>query len=326
MSRAVCLALVSLTIAPPLLADGAPSVASVGGRSIDASQFERRAQLVAPAQWAAWGTSWEERRRRFLDDVLVAEALFELEAATEPSAKGVRDAALARTLLAQLESEVAKTPPARARVDAYYDQHRREFETPAAIHIWRILLREEKEAREIIGQLSAPNVADFSRLARDRSLDDATHMRAGNLGFVAADGQTEMPELRVATALFDAASKVRDGELVKEPVAESGKFAVVWRRSSRPARRESSSQVAPFIEQRLLDAALAARSRELLERLRREGLRDHHPELLASFEPPGAESRRPPELRAPRVSPGASPAAPPRAVRLRPEPGDFGLR
>jgi peptidyl-prolyl cis-trans isomerase C len=309
-----------MSIAPPLLADGAFGVATVGGRTIDASQFEQRARLVAPDQWTAWGTTWEARRRRFLDDVLVAEALLEIDAAAAPTIKGVRDSALARTLLAQLESEVSKGPPARAEIEAYYAQHRREFETPAAIHIWRILVREEKEAREIIAQLSAPSVADFSRLARDRSLDDATLMRAGNLGFVAADGQTEMPELRVATPLFEAASKVRDGEIVKEPVAESGKFAVVWRRSSRPAQRESLPEVSHIIEQRLFDAALAASWRELVERLRREGLRDHHPELLASFEPQLTE---PP---APSVSPGARLTPPPRDVRLRPEPGDYGLR
>lgn len=320
MRRALRFALLSMTIAPPLLADGAPGVASVGGRMIDASQFERRARLVTPGQWTAWGASWEERRRRFLDEVLVVEALLEVAAAAEPRAKGVRDSALARALLAQLESEVAKLPPARAEVEAYYDKHRREFETPASIHIWRILVREEKDARELIGQLSAPNIADFSRLARERSLDNATMMRAGNLGFVASDGQTEMPELRVAKALFEAASKVRDGEIVKEPVAESGKFAVVWRRSSRPARRESPTEVTPIIEQRLLDAALAARARELVERLRREGLRDHHPELLTAFEPQLAEPT------VPSVSPGARPRAPSRAVRLRPEPGDFGLR
>jgi len=317
--RALRFALLSMLIAPPLLADGLLGVASVGGRTIDGSEFARRAQLVAPAQWAAWGATWQERSRRFLHEVLVAEALVEVAAAAEPGAKALRDSVLARTLLAQLESEAAKTPPARAEIEAQYERQRREFETPASLHLWRILVREEKEAREIIGQLSAPNVIDFSRIARDRSLDDATLMRAGNLGFVAADGQTEVPELRVDKALFEAASQVRDGELVKEPVAEGAKFAVVWRRSSRPARRESLSEVAPLIEQRLVDAALAARTNELIERLRREGLRDHRPELLESFDLQPTEP----------APAGVTPAVPPlplRDVRLRPEPGDYGLR
>ncbi len=317
MRRAFCLALLSISVAAPLLAADSP-VARVAERAITAADFERRAPLIAPGQWAAYGGTWPERRRRFLDEVLIAEVLLELEATrAEPSARATRDAALSRALVARMAAEMA--PASRAAIAEYYERHRREFETPAAILIWRILVREEKDARDIIGQLGSPNVADFSRLARERSIDDATHMRAGNIGFVAADGHTEMPELRVARPLFEAASKVRDGELVKEPVAENGKFAVVWRRASRPLRRETLEEATPAIRRRLHEAALASSTRQLIERLRREGLREHHPELVSSFEPTLAA----PDSSSP--TGGAAPAAA-RPVRLRPEPGDYGLR
>lgn len=315
MRRAVRFALLGISIAAPLL--GADVlVARVAERAIGAADFERRARTIAPSRWVEYGGTWEQRRRRFLDDVLIAEALLELEAAkAEPSARAARDAALSRALLERVAAEIAPAP--RAPIEEYYERHRREFETPAAIQLSRILVREEKEARDIIGRLGSPNVADFSRLARERSLDDATHMRAGHLGFVAADGQTEMPELRVARQLFEAASRVRDGELVKEPVPENGKFAIVWRRGSRAERRETLEDATPAIRQRLRDAALASNTRELIERLRREGLREHHPELVRSFEPP---------IAAPAAASAARASAPARPVRLRPEPGDYGLR
>jgi hypothetical protein len=315
--RAFRLALLSLSVAAPLLGADAP-VARVAERAIGAAELERRARLIAPGQWAAYGRTWPERRRRFLDEVLIAEVLLELEATrAEASARATRDAALSRTLLARMAAEIA--PASGAPIEQYYERHRRQFETPAAILIWRILVREEKDARDIIGQLRSPSVADFSRLARERSLDDATHMRSGSVGFVAADGQSEMPELRVAPQLFEAASKVRDGELVKEPVTENGKFAIVWRRASRPARRETLEEATPAIRRRLHDVALASGTRELIERLRREGLREHRPELVSSFEPQPAAAASSSATR------GAAPAAE-RPVRLRPEPGDYGLR
>jgi hypothetical protein len=127
-----------------------------------------------------------------------------------------------------------------------------------------------------------------------------------------------MPALRVARQLFDAASKVRDGEIVQAPVAENDRFAIVWRRGSRPEQREALQDVTPLIRERLLETALASGARELLERLRREGLREQHPEIVSSFEPP-------PEPEVSRAS-RLAPPLPLRPVQLRPEPGDYGLR
>jgi len=310
-----------LTSFAPLLHAGAVDLARVGASSIDSTDFERRARLIAAGQWVAWGATWVERRRRFLEEVLVAEALLSLEAERDaPKVLAPRDVALARALRSKLEASTSTEPP-KAEIESYFERHRGEFESPASILIWRIAVREEKEARDIIAQLDKPTAADFGRLARERSIDDATSMRGGNLGFVAADGQTDMPEVRVSMALFVAASKVQDGELVKEPVVEGEKFAVIWRRASQPARRASLADVSPVIGQRLLELARASRELELVERLRSEGLREHHPELLDSFEP---------TISGPRghaVTADAAPAAAePRAVELRPKPGDDGLR
>jgi peptidyl-prolyl cis-trans isomerase C len=143
-------------------------------------------------------------------------------------------------------------------------------------------------------------------------------MRAGNLGRVAADGQTHMPELRVLPALFAAADRVQDGELVGAPVPEGDGFAVVWRRASHPARESSPADVATTIAARLSEQRSAAARAELIATLRREHLTEHQPERVASFEPrfpePGA------------LRPRQSGELPSRPVRLLPELTDRGLR
>ena len=303
----------------PLAAADTDTLARVGAFSIDAATFQRRAALVAAREWPELGNSWPEQRRRFLDGVLIAEGL--LGAAAEqaaPALQGARDRALARALAAELAAEVSRVEPSEADTAAYRERYRAELATPRTLGLWRILLDSEADARAVIAQLSPLTEAAWSRLARERSTDRATNMRAGNLGRVAADGQTHMPELRVSPALFAAAEQVRDGELVGAPVREGDAFAVVWRRASHAAREASPGAVAAGAAARLAEERFAAARAQLLDRLRRDHLAGYRPELAASFEPRFAE----PGSMLPRL--GAELEV--RPVRLRPELTDRGLR
>lgn len=294
-------------------------LARVGSIVIDRASFERRAARLAAPYWPALGPSWAEQRRRLLDDVLVADALLaeSLATAAAPGAPAARDRALALALEDEL-ARAAAGPVDAAELAAYAARHARELASPRSLLLWRILLPSEAEARATIASLTPPTEAAFSRLARDVSTDTATRMRAGNLGRVFADGDTAVPELRVSPALFAAADRVRDGELVAEPVAEGAAFAVVWRRASYPERRLPAPELERWLTARLLDERRATSREALLVALRREFLADHHPERAASYAPVFTEPASP---RA-RIAP-----EPPRAaVRLAPEPTDRGLR
>jgi hypothetical protein len=311
--------LLACTLLGQLAVADTGTLARVGPFAIDAATFQRRAALVAPLEWPELGASWREQRRRFLDDVLVAEGLLAVAAEQAPAAlPSARDRALARTLEATLASETSRAVPSEADVAAYRERYRAELDTPRTLSLWRILLVSEADARAVIAQLSPLTEAAWSRLARERSTDRATNMRAGNLGRVAADGQTHMPELRVSPALFAAADRVKDGELVGSPVPEGDAFAVVWRRASQPARESSPASVATSIAARLGEQRFATARAQLIEALRRAHLADHQPERVASFEPQFTETGAP----LPRLD-GELPVRP---VRLLPELTDRGLR
>lgn len=298
---------------------GGQVLARVGAIAIDVPAFQRRAALVSALDWPALGSSWPERRRRLLEDVLIADALLAQSAArAAPGLLTARDRALALALEVELQRQTA-APASAAELEAYVSRHRRELTIPRALSLWRILVGSEAEARALITTLTPPNEAVFSRLARDVSIDRATHMRAGNLGRVFADGDTAVPELRVSPGLFAAAERVRDGELVPEPVAEGAAFAVLWRRSSHPERSLPASEVRRRVDARVADERRARLGDELLAGLRRAHLADHHPERLAAYAPSFAEPPSPP----PRPVLAEQPSGP---VRLAPEPTDRGLR
>jgi peptidyl-prolyl cis-trans isomerase C len=303
-----------------LASAAAPSLARVGTLSIDVATFAARAARLAPFQRTRFGTAWPEQRRHFLEQELVREALIEVQAAKDDrQLASARDSALARALLAELEQGVETAGVPADQIAGYYAQHRQNYEAPRSILIWRILLRQETEARALLHELGTPTEGTWSRLARERSIDTATHMRAGSLGYVAADGQTHMPQVRVAAALFVAADRVRDGQLVPEPVVEGEAFAVVWRRASRVAASNQLATVSADIGALLRHEKFASETRTLIERLRQESVRDYQPARLAGFEPRPLDVLEPP-----RPAPQAALAARPVLLNLR--PGDSGLR
>jgi hypothetical protein len=299
-------------------------VARVGGLDIDAVEIGQRAARLAPFQRLGLGATWPEQRRRLLEDVLVPEALLEAAAAREDAPRfGARDGALRQALLLDVRRRSAPATP--EQIQSFYEQHRSRYETPASILIWRIRVATEADARALLAQLDPPDENAWSLLAREHSTDDATNMRAGSLGYVAADGQTEMPELRVSPTSFTAGAALKDGELARQPIPDADGFALLWRRGSRPASVRPLREVSVEISGALLDEAAASETRALLEQLRRRDLHDYAPAVLSGFEP-----RAPERFALPSTAADApvSPAAPSalRPVQLVPRETALGLR
>jgi peptidyl-prolyl cis-trans isomerase C len=200
--------------------------------------------------------------------------------------------ALVAGLRAKLEREA---PVTNEDVNAYYDAHPELFHSPERIRIMRLLVDSEPEAKALIEKVKQlPNMDDWRNLVREKSRDRATSERGGDLGFVAADGTTDMPELEVEKSLFAAAHSVKDGEVVDQPVPEGRRFAVVWRRGSLTPRSLALSDEAPRIRQQLVNDRLDAELQKLVARLRQEHLREHHPVCLNDREfPPRPEPSAP---------------------------------
>ncbi|HVZ31085.1 MAG TPA: peptidylprolyl isomerase, partial [Polyangiaceae bacterium] len=237
-------------------------VAHVGAVALGAREIQRRAARLAPFQIAALGSTWPEQRSRLLHDELIPDALLESAAAHETGLYGARDRALVEALGAELR---ARTPaPTPASIRAYYDQHRAQYEQPRSLLLWRILVAHAGDVDGLLEELEPLDESKWSLLARERSLDDATNMRAGSLGYVFADGRTHMPTLRVSPGLFAAAAQVADGQLVPHAVPDAGGFALIWRRASREASSRSFVDVAPQIAALLFEQSTASASAALL--------------------------------------------------------------
>lgn len=297
-------------------------VATVGKETVSRAELERRVRAVPALQLATFGKSPAEQRRAFLDRVVVPELLFAQAAAADDVAKRpelrVRlDDALRAALMADLRRE-AEREIGDAEVSRYFEENRAKLDVPERIHVHRIVVATKEEADAVLAIAKKPGgEREWQKLARERSLDKATHERGGDVGFLSADGQSHEVTVKAEPELFAAARRVKNGELVQEPVPIDGKFAVVWRRGSTAAVTRTLEQEAAPIRGVLVRQRLEEKVKRLLDDATKAKVSDVKEELLAWLDQgaaPAASQRRD---GAPRASGTGSPA---------PKPGPDGLR
>jgi peptidyl-prolyl cis-trans isomerase C len=263
------------------------AVAKVGNVAITVGQLEDRLAGMPAMQLALYGSTVPAAKAAFLKDEMVREELLVQGAQRMHLEADPRFAAALRRARADgaLRAVRAKVGTAASlpqeEVARYFEAHRDRYDQPERILLWRILVGTKAEADTVLAAAKKePTPATFQALAREHSLDKATYLRGGYLGFIAPDGGSSEVGLRVDAALFKAASAVKDGELVATPVPEGSGFAVVWRRGTLAARRKTLADVAPQIRETLQRERMEAATAGLIASLRNEHLRDVDDSLL----------------------------------------------
>ena len=299
-------------------------VARVGGTPITAAQLHRRMATVPPFQLRELGDTPEAIQRAFLDRVLVPELLHVKEAerlgiAQRPEVAERINGVMRAALLADTRREVSSSRVTDAEVEAYYKANVDKFVAPPKVALWRILVASEADAKKLLAELGdAPDPKKWADLARERSIDQASAMRGGNLGFVEPDGTTSQRGVKVDVGLLRAAEAVKDGELVPTPVREGSGWAVVWKRQTMRAVTRSLEVERPGIRQLLGQERMQGAVAELLTTLRAQ-VGEQHEDLVdvVAIDAAGDLSRA--------LRPGTLPRSK-RVARPQPEPGPAGPR
>jgi peptidyl-prolyl cis-trans isomerase C len=268
----------------------------VGSRSVSLAEAEARSRQLGPAAMAELTLQQQgASARAFVEQYFVPELLLDQHVAAlrlEPQAAVSVDHGLALALEQQLLRAAVVNA---AEVEQYYNEHRDRFQRAESIAVWRIVLEDEASARQVLAEVraSATGAALWSNLARERSLDGATKMRSGSIGFVQPDGRTDVPEVRVNPAVYDAVAKLKDGELAPEPFADGEHFSALWRRGSIAAREVSLEQAREEINDVLQRERAALDLQVLIDKLRAENLSGYAPDVLEliDYPVPASDSR-----------------------------------
>lgn len=253
-------------------------VARVGSQTITAGELSRRMLSVPPFQLKGFGKTEEEIKRNFLERVMVRDLLLSqgAEARKVPEEETVQErvrATLRAAIVQQIRLDVLAIPVTDEEVAKYYKDNEDKFRAPERIAIWRILVATKEDALKIVEEVKKDNsVKRWNDLARERSLDKATSMRGGNLGYVGPDGKTTDAAITVDKAILERVQAIKDGELSTTPVQEGDRWAVVWRRQTMKAVERPLDLEAPGIRQTIQRQRVEDRIKEVLEKARAEHL------------------------------------------------------
>lgn len=265
-------------------------VVRVGRHAMTVGELEARLALVPRFQLAEFGKTPTEIRQGFLERIVVPELLLAAGAEADGVAKKLpwshqvaraRSTATLRAIRATVPS--ASQVPAE-EVAAYYEANRTFYDSPERVHVFRILVATQAEAETLLVALKKDlTLKAFTDAARDKSLDKATNLRGGNLGFLGPDGASNEAGLKAEPALVTAARTVKDGELVPKPVPEGPSFAVVWRRGTVAATKRTLEEATPQIRDTLARRKLDAATTRALDELAKAHVKERNDAPLSLF-------------------------------------------
>lgn len=152
-----------------------------------------------------------------------------------------------------------------SKVQAFYDQNKNEFVRPARVQARHILVKTEKEAKDIIASLAklgGKALEDkFSEIAKEKSLDQSSAAQGGEVGW--------FEQNTVVKPFADAAFSLKNGEVTKTPVRTDFGYHVILRENYQPREQLKFDEVKKNIESRLkleeLQRMLAEKSKALFQ-------------------------------------------------------------
>lgn len=265
-------------------------VLKVGGAVVTVGELEDRLAAVPRFQLVDFGKTPAEIRLGFLERIVIPELLLAEGARSEGvSTKLPWSNEIARAKSGAALRAVRATVPSGAQitpeeVKAYYEANLSFYDSPERVHVFRILVATEPEATALVTTLKKDlTLKAFTELAREKSLDKATNMRGGNLGFLGPDGASNEAGLKADPALVTAAKTVKDGELCPKPVPEGTSFAVVWRRGTVAATKRTLDDATPQIRDTLSRRKLEEATKRHIEELKATQVKDRDDGPLSVF-------------------------------------------
>ena len=252
-----------------------PVVARIGDREVHASTIKRALSGVPAFELNALGTTKFDILKKYVDEAMVREELLAIAAKNKGALDDrsvdmqLRKAAAGVLVRKTIAALGGSTAVPMSEVQAYYDEHKAEYQTPERVRVAHIVVASKADADAVLGKVLAdPTREGWAKLCADTSLDPNTKRTAGDLGWVSADGRSSEPKVVVPKKLAEVAFTLKDGDIAKEPVQTEAGWHVLWRKGSVPALVRTVESEAATIRELLFEKKQQEAYKSLLEKLR----------------------------------------------------------
>lgn len=242
-------------------------VAKLGDREITIGELEAEIQKLPPFQREQY--QGDDAKLELLKMYIANELMY-----TAALRKGYRDDTSLREQVSQLQkmlmirklydeqvrNAVSITP---TEMDLYYQAHKQEFTVPEKFKVAHIMLATDADAQQVHTALQ--DGADFATLAKERSIDQQTRTRGGELGFVNTSTGV-IPTIGKNEGLINQLKSLGLGEC-SETVSSDRGYHIFKILEVQPERQQRFDEVKSQIEAALRQVKEQEREHQLIENL-----------------------------------------------------------
>ncbi|MGD9649916.1 MAG: peptidylprolyl isomerase [Dongiaceae bacterium] len=231
------------------------TVAKVNGEAISGSDMlNLQANLRPPMNAMPLEMIYPMLQERLIDSRLVADAAKKAKLADDKEVKErtrqaqeriMQEIYLAREMQKQISEDKLKERYKKAAAD---------FKPEPEIQARHILVKTETEAKQVIQELQKGG--DFAALARTKSTDTGSAVNGGDLGFFTKE--------MMVPAFADAAFKLKDNEITKEPIKTEFGYHIIQATAHRQSKIPTYDEAKNDLQRMVTDEALS----DLLKKLR----------------------------------------------------------
>lgn len=230
--------------------------------------------------------------------------------------QSVKQNAVQQLMKREFDEKLSAETIPKEQIDQYYQQHVDEYVQPAMQRASHVMVATEPEAKELLAQAKAMDLRAFRQLARDKSIDEASKLRGGDLRYFDVKGRARgETEASVPPAIVRAAFALKTiGDTAPQPIKIPGGFSIVKLTGLRPAISRKPGEVEETIRVRLWREVRQKAIDDFVANLRSTQKPELHPELTDAIKLDEAPPVRGPGL--PEGFPTGAPPDPPKPQPL----------
>jgi len=244
----------AFAIAAPVYAQ---TVATVNGQAITQANLDQFVSLLI-SQGAKDSPELREQVKQEMVHRQVAvqaaeKAGLDKQAAVKQELELARQGILVRALMSDY---LKKNPVTDAKIQAEYDQIKKQQDGKQEYKLRHILVKDQKAAEDLTTQINSKKVT-FDAAAKKNSIDPGSGKNGGELGWGPATNY--VPEFA------HAIESMKKGQMTAKPVQTQFGWHIIQVEDTRPIKFPELAEVKPQIEEMLRQQALADYQQQLLK-------------------------------------------------------------
>ena len=209
--------------------------------------------------------------------------------------QAVKQNAVQGLMKAEFDDKMSAASIPEADIAKYYQDHIDEYVQPAMQRASHVMVATEAEAKALLQQAKTMDLRAFRQLARDKSIDEASKLRGGDLRYFDLQGKARgEAEPSVPPQIVKAAFALKTvGDTAPQPVKIENGFSIVKLTGQRPAISRKLSEVEETIRVRLWRERRQEAIEGFVTKLREQYKPETHPELANAIKLADPDPNRP---------------------------------